>query len=233
MTSTSGNPTTKKSRGDVTKDQLLAAGLEAFAKYGPDGVSTRQLADAAGVNVAAIGYHFGGKEGYYLAVVEYFIKEHAKPILSLISQISERLQSSDHSPEVARNLLVRLLRTLSENILLNPNGRFITGIASREHIHPTSAFELIYEQLTVPLHGMISELIGCVTNTPATSMENIARAHVLVGQTLYFALGGITLRRRMGWDEISEKRAEFLAEIVSEMTERAIGAPEPVKPAEE
>jgi TetR/AcrR family transcriptional regulator, regulator of cefoperazone and chloramphenicol sensitivity len=223
MGSSNENATPKKSRGEVTREQLLEAGLEAFAKYGPEGVTTRQLANAAGVNVAAIAYYFGGKEGYYIAVVKHLIRERAKPVHALLSEISEEPAASERSPEVARKLLVKLIRNLTETILLDTDHRLTTSISSREHLQPTSAFELIYQELVQPLHRMVSELVGCVTGDPPDAAETIARAHVLLGQVLYFAMGSITLCRRMGWDEITKERAERLADIVSEMTERAIG----------
>jgi AcrR family transcriptional regulator len=45
-----------------TKERILAAAEELFAKRGFDGGSLRQLTTAAGVNLAAVNYHFGSKE---------------------------------------------------------------------------------------------------------------------------------------------------------------------------
>ena len=52
------------------KEKLLAAALPLFPQYGYAGVSIRTIAEAAGVNSAAISYYFGGKEGLYAAVLE-------------------------------------------------------------------------------------------------------------------------------------------------------------------
>ena len=49
---------------------LVAAATPLFARKGLHGVSVRELARAAGVNLAMVSYHFGGKEGLYAAVVE-------------------------------------------------------------------------------------------------------------------------------------------------------------------
>ncbi|MDE3176333.1 MAG: TetR family transcriptional regulator, partial [Pseudomonadota bacterium] len=50
-------------RGDATRAALLAAALQVFGDKGFEAASTRQIAAAAGVNIAMIAYHFGGKEG--------------------------------------------------------------------------------------------------------------------------------------------------------------------------
>ena len=46
----------------ATKDRILHAAEELFARHGFDGASLRQLTEAAGVNLAAVNYHFGCKE---------------------------------------------------------------------------------------------------------------------------------------------------------------------------
>ncbi|MDR3588346.1 MAG: CerR family C-terminal domain-containing protein [Negativicutes bacterium] len=53
-----------------TQTKLLEAATLLFARKGFSAVSTRELAEAAGVNVAAISYHFRGKEGLYQATLE-------------------------------------------------------------------------------------------------------------------------------------------------------------------
>lgn len=45
-----------------TKDRILGAAEVLFAQRGFDGTSLRQLTTAAGVNLAAVNYHFGSKE---------------------------------------------------------------------------------------------------------------------------------------------------------------------------
>lgn len=45
-----------------TKERILTAAEALFAQRGFDGASLRQLTAAAGVNLAAVNYHFGSKE---------------------------------------------------------------------------------------------------------------------------------------------------------------------------
>ena len=45
-----------------TKERILSAAELLFAQRGFDGASLRQLTTAAGVNLAAVNYHFGSKE---------------------------------------------------------------------------------------------------------------------------------------------------------------------------
>jgi TetR/AcrR family transcriptional regulator len=54
---------------NACRAQLIAAATPLFARRGVNGVSTRELARAAGVNSAMISYHFGGKGGLYEAVL--------------------------------------------------------------------------------------------------------------------------------------------------------------------
>ncbi|MGP3933211.1 TetR/AcrR family transcriptional regulator [Nonomuraea sp. KM88] len=50
--------------------QILKVATQLFAALGYDGTSTRQIADAAGLNIATVNYHVGGKRELYLAVME-------------------------------------------------------------------------------------------------------------------------------------------------------------------
>lgn len=51
------------------RDNLISAAMPLFAAKGLNGVSVRELASAAGVNLSMISYYFGGKEGLYAAVL--------------------------------------------------------------------------------------------------------------------------------------------------------------------
>jgi len=213
----------KSKRGDKAIARLLDAGVEAFARYGLEGIATRQLAKAAGVNVAAIAYYFGGKEGYYLAVVRHLVQERAKPVRDLIERVRGELSASRENPETAVRLLLQLLHGLAVTIMLKHDAVAIASIFSREQLRPTDAFEVIYEGVIQPMHQLVSQLVAQATRKPPDTPETIIRAHVLLGQVLFFRIAGTTLCRRLGWNHITEVRAEHIANIMAEMAGRAVG----------
>lgn len=52
-----------------TKERVLDAAQELFGTHGLEGTSLRAVTAAAGVNLAAVNYHFGSKEQLFRAVV--------------------------------------------------------------------------------------------------------------------------------------------------------------------
>ena len=54
---------------DSTRSRLLDAAELLFSEHGYDAVGIRQIADAAGVNLSGIKYHFGSKRGLYLDAI--------------------------------------------------------------------------------------------------------------------------------------------------------------------
>jgi AcrR family transcriptional regulator len=54
---------------DATRLRILEAAGPRFASKGFDGTSVREITDAAGVNVAAINYHFRSKDELYVEAV--------------------------------------------------------------------------------------------------------------------------------------------------------------------
>src|SRR5262245_2583263 len=65
-------PGTRSANGkspETTRRRLLEAAELLFLEHGFDGTSLRMLTAAAGVNLAAVNYHFGGKEELFRAVL--------------------------------------------------------------------------------------------------------------------------------------------------------------------
>ncbi|XWN31289.1 MAG: TetR/AcrR family transcriptional regulator [Devosia sp.] len=56
-------------RSEATQARILDAAEQLFAERGYDGASIRDVASAAGVQVHAVGYHFGPKEALFDTVV--------------------------------------------------------------------------------------------------------------------------------------------------------------------
>lgn len=60
----------KKTPARPGKERILDAAEQLFARRGFYGVSLRDITQAAGVDVALVGYHFGGKRALFTAVFE-------------------------------------------------------------------------------------------------------------------------------------------------------------------
>jgi AcrR family transcriptional regulator len=57
-------------RGQATRDRLIGAARDVLVTHGHGGTSTRAVAEAAGVNLSQVHYHFGGRQGLLLAVLD-------------------------------------------------------------------------------------------------------------------------------------------------------------------
>ena len=59
----------RRSDGDITREKILEAAGELIAEQGLAGTTNKAIASAAQVDLASINYHFGGRDGLYLAVL--------------------------------------------------------------------------------------------------------------------------------------------------------------------
>jgi TetR/AcrR family transcriptional regulator, regulator of cefoperazone and chloramphenicol sensitivity len=64
------NPVATRTDGQHARERLLRSALACFAARGYGGASTREIAQAAGVNISAIRYYFGDKAGLYRAAYQ-------------------------------------------------------------------------------------------------------------------------------------------------------------------
>jgi AcrR family transcriptional regulator len=62
--------------GQRTRDRLLVAALELLAQRGQDGVTLREITDAAEANVAAVSYHFGSLKALCDSAVEQALEQY-------------------------------------------------------------------------------------------------------------------------------------------------------------
>jgi TetR/AcrR family transcriptional regulator len=68
---TAAGPREREKRDpEATRQALMRAGAELFSERGFDGVPIEELAARAGVNKALISYHFRGKRGLYVAILD-------------------------------------------------------------------------------------------------------------------------------------------------------------------
>ena len=88
---------------EATRQALLRAGAELFSERGFDGVPTSEVAARAGVNKALISYHFRGKRGLYVAILE-----------SAFASLAERLRAIEAEAKSTRGTLRAFLETFDQ-----------------------------------------------------------------------------------------------------------------------
>src|SRR6202008_2214713 len=60
----------RRAAGERTRSRLIDAALDLLAERGEDGLTLRELTDAAEANVAAVSYHFGSLQSLCDAAIE-------------------------------------------------------------------------------------------------------------------------------------------------------------------
>ncbi len=113
-----------------TKERILDAAEQLFAEFGFSGTSLRAVTSSAGVNLAAVNYHFGSKEALLHAVLGRRIapvnEERLKWLERLESEAGERPGVRD----ILQSLFAPALVALPESVA--------RGIAGRIYAEPPS-----------------------------------------------------------------------------------------------
>lgn len=92
--------------GVLTRERILEAASEMFAERGVEAVSLRELTLRAGVNLAAVNYHFGSKEG---VLAEVFARS-SQPIVRWRLDLLEKVERDAAGRPVLEQLLDAYLR---------------------------------------------------------------------------------------------------------------------------
>lgn len=116
-----------------TRAKLIESATPLFAAKGFAAVSVREVAHAAGANIAAVSYHFGGKEGLYHAVLEYQFE----PIAAAL----ERINTMSPLPPVER-----LSHYASLVAGVHRQRPYLLNFVHSELTSPTSAFEAVVKK---------------------------------------------------------------------------------------
>ena len=217
-------PTTN-TRSDATRSALINAATEVFARSGFEAVGTRDIAAAAAVHPALIGYHFGSKEGLYLAVFEHIAATMEERVGPALAHIDHVLNSPGPTADVAKRSLA-LLGELSDALLatLADEASGPWGpLMMREQQAPSPAFDLIYERFMKRLLGTMTRL---VLAADPTRTEAAARLTVvsLMGQVIVFRVARAGVMRHLGWRRMGPTQLAQAQAIVRENLQRLCSA---------
>jgi AcrR family transcriptional regulator len=154
--------------GEAARGRLLHAALNLFAQQGFAKTSTREIAEAAGANLAAIKYYFGDKAGLYRAV---FFELQSKPEDEIRRYSGEALSLRD----ALRGLYLGFLEPLQQGELTT----LCMKLHMREMLEPTGLWREEIEQGIRPMHEALVQVL-CRHVGIAQPDEHIERLAVCV-----------------------------------------------------
>jgi TetR/AcrR family transcriptional regulator, regulator of cefoperazone and chloramphenicol sensitivity len=208
-----------------TKEALLEAAERLFTANGFNAVSTRDLAEAAGANLAAIKYHFGSKSKLFIEVVH--------RLMSQSGVVEARLDyhGSLTTPEEAARALGGYIYGFLHYLLNSGHPqacRMMLREACTDHSADPEMFETlissVVEKFLRPLEESLVHAVQILC-PELSKEEGIHAARSITGQCAYYGSHKIFLERIDGVSYDSEQELLSRASHIIKFSFSALGRP--------
>ncbi len=192
--------------GVQTRERLLDAAESLFAEFGFAATSVRDITSAAACNLAAVNYHFRGKQNLYREVFRRRLTELRDRRIASISGA----RSGAGSLEA---VLGAFAAAFLEPLVDHGRGRLLMGLIAREMLDPQLPPELFKSEFVDPVHQVLVEAL--MTTTPGLTPRSArACAVAIVGQLLQVAQREGRARLDPAWEAGLPPLPEMVAHIV-------------------
>ncbi|HEX2228928.1 MAG TPA: CerR family C-terminal domain-containing protein [Candidatus Binatia bacterium] len=196
-----------------TEQRLLEAAGEIFAECGYQSATTRQICERAGANIAAINYHFGDKEGLYMAVLRSVPKAYADKYPADFGLTAGA---------TAEQKLLAYLRSLLHRVFDEGRPGWHTKLISREMIEPTRALDSLVEEAARPVHEELASIVRELLGLEATE-EAIRQCTLsIISQCVYYHHARAVIRRLYPEQQYGVEDIDRLAEHVAKFSLAAL-----------
>jgi len=152
---------TPRTDGNTTRLHILETAGRLFAAQGFAQSTSKEICTRAGTNMAAINYHFGGRDGLYEAVL---IEAH-RQLVSLDELMALSMASTD------ARLKLRAFLTHMVEMSAQPKAPWGFRVVLREALSPSPAMPAMIQRAVLPkaklLRGIIGEIMGLPGDHPS------------------------------------------------------------------
>jgi AcrR family transcriptional regulator len=202
-----------------TRTRILDAAEELFMQHGFEGTSMRHLTSRAGVNLAAVNYHFGSKQ----ALIEAVFRRRLDPMnLERIAEL-ERLESANNlSPEaIIRAFLLPSLRLVED---AKGGGRNFIRLLGRTYSEPAKEIRALIGQMYAPaMERYKKALERALPQMPKD--ELVWRMHFMFGTLAYTLAATDTVQLIAGCKPEDRYDARLLEERLTAFLSAGLHAP--------
>jgi len=195
-----------------TRRKLIDAAGEVFAARGLHAATLQEITDRAGVNKAAVNYHFRDKLELYAAVVRHCLS---------FSKASPTPEEMTGPPEERlRALIAHIIREILDPT--KPPWR--TAIIHHELAQPTAALEAVMSELVEPRARLQRDIVRSLLG-PRASEEKVARVTLsIVAQCLIYLHDRRVLARLHPTLAEDDSKPEVIARHIADFSLAALRA---------
>jgi AcrR family transcriptional regulator len=171
----------RRAAGERTRTRLMDAALELIAERGEEGVTLRDLTDAAEANVAAVSYHFGSLKSLLDAAIEQALERYLDAQQAAVSALAPESTLEEMAAAFARPMISALTKGGRDRALIR--------IVARAAIDPPKGwdrFDARFDQIRADVLPVLK------TNLPGVrAPELIFRTRCVAGMLNWLALAPI------------------------------------------
>lgn len=181
----------------MVQAKLIDVAIAEFGSKGLDGASTRGIAAAAGTAMSSITYHYGGKEGLYLAAAEHIAKHMAEGLADVVDPSGAERVHPGEARAAIQHLLARFVEQMAGDAF-DDRAMFIV----REQTHPTAAFDKLYGGAMGRMLESLVDLVCVASGVKDRRVATVATI-TLYGQVLALRSSRAACLRLLGVDQLS------------------------------
>lgn len=182
-----------------TNRNLVNSAGELFAEHGFDGVSTRMIADRAGVKLSAIHYHFGSKEQLYIKAC---LAAHSRATNTTFTDVLQENPNLTLTPEGQAEIVRTTIFRNFHDRFRPDRPEWETKILLREIAAPTSALTTLVSVIFKPDVESAVAFYKMV-RPEATDIEATAWSGLLFGEILLLNMAKKTIEMVIGENSLT------------------------------
>jgi AcrR family transcriptional regulator len=192
-----------------TRARILDAAELLFLEKGFRGASLRALTTAAGVNLAAVGYHFGSKDELLCAVLERRIEPVNRERLRRLDAVEARWRRGE--PRALEPILAALLEPAFAAMRADGESRDIaTLLYSEPHERMPQLIERLFGECARRFHAAVSRVLG-----RADPSALALRFQMVIGAMLHFLGGRHRLSPKLLGVAVDDSERAVLDELIA------------------
>lgn len=164
-----------------TQTRILDAAEALFMQHGFEGTSMRSLTTRAGVNLAAVNYHFGSKD----ALIEAVLRRRLDPMNAARLAALDQAERAAGGNALAPETIIRAFIGTSLALVADARGgRNFIRLLGRSYTDPSRAIRALIGQLYAPVLERFKAAFARAL--PAVSHEDLVwRMHFMFGTLSY------------------------------------------------